>query len=527
MRSLILVDLDNVHKWFISGLNEMFFNKRSKRTTREAVVVMGLNTCTARHMDQQGFSKKNEILDIAKEIVKFFEPGASLAGVEVVLCLTAPEAVDDSLLAVVGSTSTKSCGGRFERVWLVSQDQGLAESLSERLHGRLSHCHLKPVKKTVFTFGHLKYSRVVVSCKKDDPGPSAATAAMPRYFCLPIDTPEKACWATRQKIQVSGTIGDIANQVEQLPSLLTQVSVTRNAGKVCVAGVTRLMQALEHHPGTSRPLIGKCEPGDGLEIVDIEQFQAKPGKFTVARVEESTLGRGAVRLFGESQHEELMVTARTSIPQPVVAEVISGAKAPWTIEAKLDDSVVLAMAYNSNIRVVGKVGRCKFVRWKTRAFCEVDPESTGPWWLTPAKRSGTAKLQLHDKLRYLLPKSLVLEDIACQARVIEISGRHHLVLASPIGAGGPVRVLDALDRNQIGPAIALGNCDRGKELRCAVLAVEEPVLDGEEIMVVPIQDVDPVMLAKSLRIENPAEVKNLMLLPLVVPIQPASLLLRS
>ena len=34
MRSLILVDLDNVHKWFISGLNEMFFNKRSKRTTR-------------------------------------------------------------------------------------------------------------------------------------------------------------------------------------------------------------------------------------------------------------------------------------------------------------------------------------------------------------------------------------------------------------------------------------------------------------------------------------------------------------
>jgi hypothetical protein len=521
MRALVLVDMDNVHEWLVAGLGELNLSKGPRGAARDAIVVLGMNCATARQLAEQGLKNWADFERLGAGILALLEGGARLASVEVALTLDAPEAVDRALVELLHSAPDAAGQGRVGRVWVLSRDKGLKDEVVQKLGGtrrvyprlRLAAgCRLESfnskIGKSVLQFSDCgAYERRALADRQAETQPAAPPLSPSRF----IEDEAVAAWACEQEAQHQGSIDRVAYRVDALPSLLTQVAVTRPGETVVATGVARLRSVLQ---GQAR-LLSPCRADDGLEIDGIREFKKK--KLFVKRVEASPLGPGAVRLHGKIDRRRAGLSARTRLPIHLVEAGVAGLQPLrlWNT-AYLDDRGILAAADPSGAAIAGERVAGHLVKDNNGARFKVEIGDGGGWWCS---LSGHGRPGFKASSWRVVPMKLKgwIQglDIAidCISWVLRRGNGREAVMASPIAAGTMVRARTELDgqSGRIGAArAAAGGCG------CALLAAGRPIRRGEELPASPIQLADAYSLAEKLGIGR-GLAAELRAWPLVVP----------
>ncbi len=521
MRALVLVDLDNVFKWLLPGLGELRLAKGPPATAAEAIVVLGMNCATARRIAERGLEKWADFERLGAGILALLENGARLAGVEVALTLTAPEAVDRALAGLLHSAPDAAGQVGVNRVWVLSRDKGLQDEIVLRLSstrrvyprlGLAAGCRVEGFNSKIGK-GVLQcsdcgaYERRALPDRQAETQPVAPSKSPSRF----IEDEAGAAWACGQEAQHQGGLAQVARLVDGLPSLLTQVAVTRPAGGTVTTGVSRLRSVLS---GQVRPL-RPCRADDGLELDAIRQFEKKT--FFVKGVEASPLGPGAIRLRGKIDRRRAGLSGRTRLPLHLVEAGVARLQ-PMRLRdtAYLDDRGILAAAARSAGAGAGEPVAAHLVKDRNGARCKLELNERGGWWCSVAS---VGSPHLMASSWRVFPKGLkgwiqgVDIAIDCISWILHTGEGFEAVMASPVEAGTAVRASADLDGQgeRIGPAKNVGGgCG------CALLSAGRPIRRGDELPCSPIQLADEYSLAEKLGIGRDVAAE-LRAWPLVVP----------
>lgn len=478
MRSLVLCDADIRHPFQASTWGPASAGD-------EAIVVLALNSVqAARGWD----SLQSEALGVAHRAahVARRRPAGKIA-VEIAITLPMPEAADHALLRLLDQAPGGHLGP-FEEIWLLTGDTWLSSATCARLGPCWDLARHNEGGILLRRF-RVRNTRSAWMRKGPEPdGLPVAPTRAPQSPTIVVDSPEDALSVAALPVQGPVGFPVLVREVDQHPSLLTQIGVTTTTTR----GVERLARQVS---SPSPCAIGPCSAGDGLELEREPMPIATlvPGS---ANVLDGGTGAGAVRFeWGE---DVVALTARTRLPVGVLRAAQAGSFT--AIGSQLPDDQLL--------RQLGTgVSECRvsFVKGPPgRIGCLIDcdpSEQQAPaWWWDGGGRT-TAKF-------YCIASRIMVQGQVSASGQPARMGRE-LIVRSVLAAGASVT-----PQHDGRPGDLL--CARdGGGAPAALLVLTGSVSAGMPVQVEPIQARGAAALIRLLGKHGP----ELRRLPLVVPLE--------
>lgn len=469
---------------------------------------------------------------------------------EIVPTLTMPEAVDAALVRMLGQAGTRETSGcDFGKVLLVSNDLGLRtgvlETLRRRLRSRFGYRkavgRVLGLEVWLFDVAEAPLERFFPA----EPEPAGSSGLPPKGGpVVPIESRELASWVANQPLQPTGDLAQIARQVNNRPSFLTQVGLTQTTPR----GLERMGRRAASPNG--RISLGACAPEDGVEYcVRAAGLRPNSARRHEVLVEPTGLGPGAVRLRC-ADPPDLVNTLATRLPLWVVkgAAQVGGLSArhrlSWPVLA--DDRALGAVPSKiapASERVTVRLYAVRVDRGnRSSRGSEAGPESADErraarrglaacierpgdappkaWWVQVRPYAGngpdvdvSAKLRIEDPpMDGVLPSG----EIRGIAAIPATSREGDAVL---LRALTPADVHVVVERQVPANTIAAATDEQGR--RVAVLALGGSIPARWRGKCACIQDVDASTLARrSHGAFSEAVIRKLQLLPVLVPVGP-------
>ncbi len=350
---LVLVDLDNVRRRDRGPLEHLALPERIAEVDGPpCVVVFAMNLDTADHHVSAA------TLRTLAERIATSVGDAPLRGFEVALTLVVKESADAALERLLGSAPIPAHEGRLVTVHLLTEDQGLQESIGDKLRayedekaGGRSTWHRKGKK----TPAPRRFVPGELDGFKDEPA---------EHPHLALTSNERVAAHAGRPVDIAlGTpLHEIAGLAARRPGLLTQLGITTES----VRGIGRMHAVVSGQ----HPRLGPLDPGDGVELCG---DSVPPGRY--ANPSPSPLGAGAVRF------ESPPGTLATTLPTAVVLAAGGsfrgdfGVIDDWGVFDGLDEST---LSRTDVVKVRFAADRDSLVAEARRDF----GRSLGGWWWT-------------------------------------------------------------------------------------------------------------------------------------------------